>query len=153
MHKLSGYVIFSDDVRLELNNKRSFIGVYGTQMVVPELPAIVPRLCVTTTLICYRGELPRALSISLVYGDVEISRVTVSDEELKEWRENSEAELAAEVSEFPQDDPPKVRLSVMIQLSPLGLISAGRISAFVETDKGRIRAGSIKIIQGDTVRT
>jgi len=38
------YVIWCDDVRQELGNKPSFMGVYTGALVVPTLPAVLPRL-------------------------------------------------------------------------------------------------------------
>lgn len=38
------HVLWCDDIRLEIGNKPSFMGVYTAGIVVPELPAVLPRL-------------------------------------------------------------------------------------------------------------
>lgn len=38
--------IYCDDIRYEMGNKLSFIGVYSSQMYVQELPTTIPKLCV-----------------------------------------------------------------------------------------------------------
>lgn len=36
---------FCDDIRHELGNKISLIGCYGAELIVPNLPAVLPKLC------------------------------------------------------------------------------------------------------------
>jgi len=38
--------IFCDDVRREEGNKLSYMGVYGTNLLVPEFPIVLPKLCI-----------------------------------------------------------------------------------------------------------
>uniref|UniRef100_UPI003594348C DUF6941 family protein n=1 Tax=Burkholderia sp. AU33423 TaxID=2015355 RepID=UPI003594348C len=45
-------VTYCDDVRQEVNNKLSFMGMYQGQLIFPALPARVPRLCVIQQLVC-----------------------------------------------------------------------------------------------------
>ena len=49
-------VTYCDDVRLEMHNKMSFVGIYQSQMLVREFPARVLRLCV-----CVQPMLPKTL--------------------------------------------------------------------------------------------
>jgi hypothetical protein len=42
-------VIYCDDVRQEVGNKQSFIGVYAADLIVDRLPAILPKFCVVAT--------------------------------------------------------------------------------------------------------
>jgi hypothetical protein len=49
----NGYVIFSDDIRYELNGKMTYVGIYGGEMVVEgAVPLFIGQLCVT---IAYRA--------------------------------------------------------------------------------------------------
>src|SRR5690242_14693253 len=38
--------IFCDDVRREEGNKLSYMGVYGTDLLVPSFPIVLPKLCI-----------------------------------------------------------------------------------------------------------
>lgn len=38
------YVIYCDDIRVEVGNKQSLMGVYNTELVVPQLPTTLPKL-------------------------------------------------------------------------------------------------------------
>jgi len=41
----SASLIVCDDVRMEMGNKMCYMGVYGSDIVVAELPRVLPRLC------------------------------------------------------------------------------------------------------------
>lgn len=63
-------VNYCDDIRLEVGNKISLIGIYGSDLVVPETPTVVPKLCIYAQLYTEPG--------SRFDEDVEL-RVTVGD--------------------------------------------------------------------------
>ena len=46
-----GYCIFCDDIRTEVGEKLSFIGVYNGVMFVPVLPVSLPKFCAHVTLV------------------------------------------------------------------------------------------------------
>ncbi len=43
------YTIICDDIREEVNNKLSFIGVYGSNILVSKIPFVFPKLCFITS--------------------------------------------------------------------------------------------------------
>jgi hypothetical protein len=45
------FVVWCDDIRQEVGNKPSFMGVYTGALVVPALPAVLPKLCIWATLV------------------------------------------------------------------------------------------------------
>lgn len=49
-------VIFCDDVRQEIGNKQSFIGVYSGDLLIEHMPVVLPRLCVVATLTLPPGD-------------------------------------------------------------------------------------------------
>ncbi|MCP5411497.1 MAG: hypothetical protein H6924_05100 [Alphaproteobacteria bacterium] len=148
----SSHVIFCDDVRQEVGEKRTLVGVYGTELAVPQIPTLIPKFYAVTTLICYHKEMPKALSVRLAYNDEEIGRAELSPDEVQAWMKSADAELSEEVIEFPADDHPKLRLTVEICISPFVIQNVGRLASFIETDIGSVRAGSIKIIKKDGVK-
>ncbi|MFM0135060.1 DUF6941 family protein [Caballeronia grimmiae] len=44
--------IYCDDVRVEVSNKLSFIGIYRQTLIVPSLPAKLLKLCVVVEVVC-----------------------------------------------------------------------------------------------------
>lgn len=151
--RLSAYVLFCDNVRQEFGDKRTFVGVYGTELSVPDLPMLLPTFHVVTSLICYRREAPKHLVVRLNFADEEVGKQEVTGKELEEWIQSFDDQLSQEESEFPLDDPPKLRLTVEIFISPFVIEREGRLSAHIDTDTGTVRAGSIKIVQKDGVES
>jgi hypothetical protein len=44
-----GYVVFCDDVRYEISGKQTYVGVYGTHLLIESFPALLQKLhCVIT---------------------------------------------------------------------------------------------------------
>lgn len=64
-------VNYCDDIRHELGNKISLIGIYGADLLVPEVPAIIPKLCIYAQLY---GELDKT------FDDRVELKVTLNDE-------------------------------------------------------------------------
>lgn len=63
-------VIYCDDVREEIGNKQSFIGVYSGDLIIAgALPAVLPRLCVVSTLILPRSDDIGSVRIRIMQGD------------------------------------------------------------------------------------
>jgi hypothetical protein len=58
----SGNCIFCDDIRYEINGKRSFIGVYGTHLYTSEIPFVLPKFCLS---IDFRDEVDVAEDVAL----------------------------------------------------------------------------------------
>ncbi len=63
-------VIYCDDVRQEIGNKQSFIGVYpGDLIIAGSLPVVLPRLCLVSTLILPRSDEVASARIRIMQGE------------------------------------------------------------------------------------
>ncbi|WP_441347693.1 DUF6941 family protein [Sinimarinibacterium sp. CAU 1509] len=58
--------IFCDDIRTEMGNKLSYMGVYSSDLVVQSMPKTLPKLCVAVTVVTPADELPNTLRILLL---------------------------------------------------------------------------------------
>lgn len=63
------HTIWCDDIRQEVGNKPSFMGVYTGGIVIDQLPAVLPRLCAWTHVSCHIEAPIKKLSISLERDD------------------------------------------------------------------------------------
>ncbi|MFZ6648667.1 hypothetical protein ACO0LO_23285 [Undibacterium sp. TJN25] len=59
------FSIFSDDVRHEVGNKSSIMGIYGPNIIFSKFPAILDKLCITTTVHCDVGSPVLSLKIEV----------------------------------------------------------------------------------------
>lgn len=66
------WTIFCDDVRPEAGNKLSYMGVYGSDLIVPAYPAVVPRLCCIFSLCLSATANPRKILFKLFRDDVPV---------------------------------------------------------------------------------
>lgn len=57
---------FCDDVRQEVGNKLSFMGIYGANLVVPDFPTTLVKLCCIFTLRVPANKIPKAVVFRLV---------------------------------------------------------------------------------------
>jgi hypothetical protein len=62
-------VIFCDDVRQEIGNKQSFIGVYSGDLLVERLPVVLPRLCVVASLTLPQGDECDSVHFQIMQGE------------------------------------------------------------------------------------
>lgn len=53
MNKLGRRIelVYCDDIRQELGSKFSYMGVYGSDLVLQSLPATLPKLCIAVKLV------------------------------------------------------------------------------------------------------
>jgi hypothetical protein len=80
--KLGRYVstIFCDDLRLEVGNKLSLMGVYNGRLFLSSLPAVLPKLCVMIIGVTPFEEPFRSVKIKLLKNDELYLEHSVPDE-------------------------------------------------------------------------
>lgn len=124
--------VFCDDVRFELGNKLSFIGVYSSDIVIYQaFPVAIPKFCIQVWVICDVDDVPERLTTILVLpGGHELLRAEVVG-------------LSAPLSPHMREGAQKEILSQTIPFSPLPLMQEGMLEVWVETERERIRAGRI----------
>ena len=62
-------VIFCDDIREEVGNKISFMGVYSADLTVPVLPIVLNKLCIVVRAITNNSDPFESLNVSVLQGD------------------------------------------------------------------------------------
>lgn len=76
------HTIFCDDVRQEVGNKVSFMGIYGPQMFVANIPWVLPKICIAIDVRTPVGKPFKQLKFRLFRGDDLLSETDVPDETL-----------------------------------------------------------------------
>lgn len=59
-------VVFCDDIRTEMGNKTSLMGVYPVEMMVERLPVTLPKFCVWVNLVVPVEDAPEQISVRLM---------------------------------------------------------------------------------------
>lgn len=136
--------LFADDVRFELQNKLTLVGIYGPEMIVFGVPPFtMPKLGI---FVMFRSS-PREI------GEVKITITIPSETDTPQKIEhiihsepaNEEVKrLSGEKNNV--DDPDRlIGFELPIVISPLILTTPGKIQVRVQAGDEEIRAGSLKV--------
>ncbi len=71
--------IYCDDIRMEVGNKHSYIGVYYGAMFVPQMPIVLPKLCVSVSVMTPVQRPFKKLLIRLLKGDNTLGQYDVDE--------------------------------------------------------------------------
>ena len=64
-------VIYCDDIRQETGNKLSYMGVYSGELFVPDVPVLLPKLCIAVKVVTEAADPFESLEIRILKGDNE----------------------------------------------------------------------------------
>lgn len=115
--------VFCDDIRHELGNKMSFMGCYQGELIVPELPAVLAKLCVHAAMSTAQGAPFKALTLRVVQDDdIELARLVVPPEGLEPAAQDMDPALgrttvrtAIVFSPFSIEKPTAIRLRAITE--------------------------------------
>lgn len=126
---------FCDDIRQEVGNKYSLIGCYGNEMIVDNIPAVLPKLCAHIRVITPSDRPLAQLTIRAILNDETLAEiempVTNMIDDFK--KKASESDLG------------RMTFLAMIVLSPLSVAEPGKIQIEAETEDGIIHGSFLKI--------
>jgi hypothetical protein len=77
------HAIFCDDVREEIGGKRSYIGVYGPELIVQNAPGVLPKLCIVVSAATPVQRPFERLVFRVLRDDEPMVETTVPDDALK----------------------------------------------------------------------
>ena len=63
------WAVFCDDVRQEIGNKLSYLGIYGPNLIVPEFPTTLVKLCCVFSLRVSLRKVPKNVTFKLLRDD------------------------------------------------------------------------------------
>ena len=125
--------VFCDDVRNEIGNKLSFMGIYGPNILLNEFPAVLPRFCVVMSLQLPAETQSDAVTFCLYKDDQEIGRAEASISEARK--------TAPTVPD--SDEERRLTIRFIAQMTSLQLDGPCRLKARAEVDGETIKGGSL----------
>lgn len=131
------YAIFCDDIRYEVNNKSSFMGILGNLMYIASFPAILPKLCVAITANTSVDAPFSTLSFKGNIGENVLFEVDL---------DKSQVALANQ-NQGLIDDPKGFMAQAIVVLSPLHIQAPGKLQISVIADGKEIECGGMQISQ------
>ena len=132
------FCVFCDDLRQEVGNKLSYMGVYTSDLLVFGRPPVtLPRFTIITWLISDIDDPPQQLIVRVVVGPDEQERVRI------DLQPNPDAKLSH------LDGAAKVHAQIAIPLVGFPLEQEGYIQVMLETERETIRAGRLMVSFND----
>ncbi|MGY5776566.1 DUF6941 family protein [Rhizobium sp. LEGMi135b] len=137
-----GYCIFCDDVRTEIGEKLSFIGVYSGVLMLPEFPISLPKFCVHVNLITLATEPYRSIVLRCIApGDRQpLLEERLDAAQLSEQREVMEDAEASDI-------PINVVVGASLVFSPLRLRQPGLLTVSAIIDDKPAEIASLRVVQ------
>jgi hypothetical protein len=130
--------IYCDDVRAEIGNKLSFMGVYGSNLLLSDFPAALPKFCAVMSLYLPVDAQANAISFSLCKDGEEIGRTEVPPAGVRE--------AATRPRAF--GDEMRISIRFIAQLAPLRFERPGRLEARALVDGETIAGGTLIVEKG-----
>lgn len=125
------HVMFCDDIRQELRNKYSLVGCYGPDLLVQELPVVLPKLCMLVEAVTPVAHPFKRLTL----------RILLSEDLVEE------SEIEMNLTPPPGLDP-AIHLQTtrfMVILAPFQIKEPGYLEVHVVTENEVLRAGGLAL--------
>lgn len=138
MSKRYAHCHFCDDIRIEVGNKTSLMGIYGGELLLEQIPAVLPKLCASTFVHSLTADPLRALAVRVVHDGRTLQEVELPAADL----ESMQAELIGR-----DTDDPVVEISIGVNLvfSPFVVDAEGSVVVTVIADGEEIPAGKLRL--------
>jgi hypothetical protein len=132
------YTIFCDDIRYEVNNKTSYIGIMGNLMYLPAFPAVLPKLCVLITANTKHDQPFKSLQFKGTLGEAVLFDVALDAQQLEQMHEHAKNQI---------DDAKGLSAQGQFVLSPLHIPGPGNIKISVIADGVDLECNGMQISQ------
>jgi len=127
------HAVFCDDIRREVGDKMSLMGCYQSELFVPFLPVVLPKLCVFVTISTPVKRPLKVLKIRLDQGENQLAMIEVSSDDL--------------INVIPkvEGDATRILANAGVVLSPLAITAPSEIRVVVVTEDGEIIGPRLRI--------
>ena len=129
------WAVVCDDVRQEIGNKVSCMGIYGTEMLVLALPLVLPKLCVVLHARTLTSDPFERLTLRILKDDSELARVELPNDQL--------TAMQARANSFTEEG--YLQVASIIQFSPFVIEQACTLRFRADTERETIKGGSLQI--------
>lgn len=132
------FTLYCDDIRNELGNKSSLMGIYAGDLFVEKFPIVLPKLCAYVVLKSSVDDPIKALSIRLMKDDEQAAIISIPPDELER--------VACDVkqnSRYP--DISAMSINVALSMAPFFLDKECTLRTIAETENGELLGPRLKI--------
>lgn len=136
------HAVYCDDIRMELGNKLSLMGIYDADLFVPEVPITIPKLCIFLSVVTPASNPFQSLTVRVLKDEEVLLEAKIPEESLSQSLKDQPAEIAS----IPAGDK-LVGIKMSFVLAPFTVDRPFflRVRALTETEELRSSALSIKV--------
>ena len=135
--------IFCDDIRFELGNKVSLIGVYGTDLYTNELPCFIPRIGVFFRVTCPNDDPVQKQRFQVLKGSEVLLDLEIPSEQIAS--ETNMSVVPASRRPAGHDAPTRRQTQFNAVLPPLTVLEACTLKAYVYVGDVEFLAAKLRI--------
>ena len=125
-------VIFCDDIREEVGNKLSVMGVYSADLTVPVLPIVLNKLCVVVRAITNNSDPFESLTVSVFQGDDSAELITTG-------------QIALPVSNPDSKESPLQVVQLTFMLMPFQIDKETTIKVMATTEREELSSAGLRV--------
>lgn len=133
------HTIYCDDVRLEVGNKQSLMGMYFGDLFVPEFPITLPKLCIVVNLVTPVDKPLKELTIRVTQDDEILIEVPITDEQLSKPQLN-----IIENGEKGSSDR-RIAFNFTLMLAPFVIEKECVLRVHAVTESGEFKGNGLRI--------
>lgn len=137
--------IYCDDVRMEIGNKQSLIGVYGNDLIVPEFPYILPKLHIVVNLVTPTNNPFKNLTIKVTKDGEALINVPVSTDQLEKQQSNLIE------NEDKENGFWGISINLTLMISPFSIQKECTLRVLAETESEELKGRGLKIKMGGAI--
>lgn len=127
------HAIFCDDIRREIGNKVSFMGCYQGELVVPNIPATLPKLCVHATIVATTERAVKSLTVRLDQNEKPLAVIEVPADDFARSPPSAQA------------DAKRWSATVGVMLMPFNITEPCELRLVVVTEEGEMPGPRLRI--------
>lgn len=138
------WATFCDDVRQEIGNKLSYLGIYGPNLIVPAFPTTLVKLCCVFSVRVPLGKLPKNVTFRLLRDDEVLFEADVTP---------AEARGTANGGNAHGTDAMALAISSVAQLIAFPVTQRCFLRARAIVDGEELRGGTLELLAGEGTST
>jgi len=136
------HTIYCDDVRLEVGNKQSLMGIYSGDLLVSEFPVALPKLCIIVNLVTSIDKPLKELTIKVTKDNETLIEVPVTSEKLSEPQSSI-------VQNGDMNNPDRrIALNFTLTIAPFTIEKECILRVRAVTESGELKGNALKIKSG-----
>lgn len=127
--------VVCDDVRKEEGNKLSYMGIYGTNILLPSFPITLAKLCFVLSLTGPGNQAPpKSVTFRLLRDEDVLAELSIPSDTLAEVENNARSDA--------NRDSKRMTIGTVLQIFPLQLVGPCVLKARAICDGEEIKGGS-----------